>query len=120
MVAIRQLDQDSGSVNIAQLGKEGPSHHDADVPSTSGMKNPRHKEPDEPSPGPFRKQRCREDTWKEVVRTHKKSDWLMQLNAIIPSIPELDHENNERDTKKSYYRPKSVGAFSRKEIKDAI
>jgi hypothetical protein len=63
------------------------------------MKILRHQEPDEASPGPIRKQHCRGDTWEEVVRAQLKSDWLMQLNAMIPSIPQLVRENNERDKK---------------------
>ena len=46
-----------------------------------------------------RKQHCRGDTWEEVVRAQLKSDWLVQLNAMIPSIPQLVRENNERDKK---------------------
>jgi hypothetical protein len=60
------------------------------------MKNLRHQEPDEASPGPIRKQHCRGDTWEEVVRAQLKSDWLMQLNAMIPSIPQLVRENNKK------------------------
>jgi hypothetical protein len=66
--------------------------------------------------GPFRKQLCREDTWEEVVRTQLKRDWLMQLDEMIPSIPNLVPENNTRD-KKTYFRRNSVAKSGQQEEK---
>ena len=81
------------------------------------MKNLRHQEPDEASPGPIRKQQCRGDTWEEVVRVQLKSEWLTQLDAMFPTIPQLVRENNARDKKKHHFRSTYIGQFDQKEGK---
>jgi hypothetical protein len=72
------------------------------------MKNLGHQEPDEASPGLIRKQHCREDTWEEVVMAQLKSDWLTELDAMFPTIPQLVIKNNERDKKKNHISDKST------------
>ena len=84
------------------------------------MKNLRHQEPDEASPGPTRKQQCRGYTWEEVVRAKLKSEWLTQLDAMLPTIPQLVRENNTRDQKNFIKHPTILNNLIKKREKDAI
>ena len=83
------------------------------------MKNLRQQEPDEASPGPTRQQ-FRGDTWEEVVRAKLKSEWLTQLDAIVPTIPQLVRENNKRDQKNFIKHPTILNNLITKRAKDAI
>ena len=83
------------------------------------MKNLGHQEPDEASPGLIRKQHCREDTWEEVVRAQLKSDWLTQLDAMFPTIPQLVIKNNDCDKKNHISDKSTLDNLSIKRQKDA-
>jgi hypothetical protein len=84
------------------------------------MKTLHHQEPDEASPGPIRKQHCRGDTWEKVVRALLKSDWLTQLDAMFPTIPQLVRENNARDKRNHISDPSTLDNLIKKREKDAI
>ncbi len=106
----------STKVHPSYLGR----HSSGSFPSTSGMKYLRHQEPDEASPGPTRKQQCRGYTWEEVVRAKLKSEWLTQLDAMLPTIPQLVRENNTRDQKNFIKHPTILNNLIKKREKDAI
>ena len=84
------------------------------------MKNLRQQEPDEASPGPTRKQQCKGDTWEEVVGAKLKSEWLTQLDAMEPTIPQLVRADNTRDKKNHIQHETILQNFIKKREKDAI
>ena len=60
------------------------------------------------------------DTWEEVVSAQLKSDWLTQLDAMSPTIPQIVSENNERDKKHRISDPSTLDNLIKKWEKYAI
>ena len=58
--------------------------------------------------------------WEEVVRAQLKSEWLTQLDALFPTIPQLVRENNARDKKNFISDPRTLDNLIKKREKDAI
>ena len=60
------------------------------------------------------------DTWEEVVSAQLKSDWLTQLDAMSPTIPQIVRKNYERDQKHRISDPSTLDNLIKKREKDAI